>query len=111
MCQPTYFKPTPGAIGVLPDLGGTWSEAFGQILTSLFGELLGGLLEVVLFDIDITWYWYHIKSYLFRGMAIMATLFFCTNWAYVMAVVMQGLHARIQRTCDDYTCCGVNGCS
>lgn len=66
-----------------PDLGSQWSQAFGQIITSLFGEILGGLLEVVLFDIDIVWYWYHTKSYLFRGMLIMTTLFFATNWAYV----------------------------
>lgn len=69
-----------------PDLVGTWGEAIGQIATSLFGELLGGLLEVVLFEIDIVWYQYHIKSYLFRGMVVMATCFFVSNWAYVLVM-------------------------
>lgn len=91
-CVPVALRPhitaSIGSIGELPDVGSTWSEAIGQIVTSLFGELLGGLLEVILFDIDITWYWYHIKSYLLRGLSVLATLFFLTNWAYVMALMM-----------------------
>ncbi len=68
---------------MLPDLQSQWSQAFGQIFTSLLGEVLGGMLEVILFDIDIKWYWYHTKSYLFRGMLVFSVLFFVTNWSYV----------------------------